>query len=204
MNRIEEWINSLTHYLGAVLGLIGMGALITQAFYSNNIDYLIGCLIFSLSSILLFSMSGTYHILHHGKMKTLFKFLDHSSIFILIAGSYTPYLLTAFNGTTKWSFLLVQWGLTFFGITFKFFFTGKFKFISTSIYLLMGWMVMFAYPELKENISPLSLKLLMYGGISYSVGVIFYSLRILFMHCIWHFFVLAGCIFIYFSIFFLL
>ena len=203
MNRTEEWINSLTHYIGVILGLIGMGALINQAIYSRNVDYLLGCIIFSLSIILLFSMSGTYHILHQGKIKSFFKFLDHSSIYILIAGSYTPYLLTVFNGPTKWTFLSLQWGLTLFGICFKFFFTGRFKLISTGVYLLMGWMIMFVYPELKENISPLSLKLLVYGGISYSVGAIFYSIRILFMHCIWHFFVLAGCIFIYFSIFFL-
>ena len=124
-------------------------------------------------------------------------------LFILIAGSYTPYLLTSVDGKIKWIFLSIQWGLTLFGIIFKIFFTGRFKFISTFIYLLMGWMIMFIYPELKENINPFSLKLLIYGGISYSIGVIFYSLKILFMHCIWHLFVLAGCICIYFSIFFL-
>ncbi|MGL6120013.1 MAG: PAQR family membrane homeostasis protein TrhA [Fusobacteriaceae bacterium] len=203
LDRMEEWTNSLTHYLGVVLGLIGMGALLVKGSDSGNTGYLVGSIIFTLSIILLYSMSGTYHILNNGKAKYIFRILDHSAIFILISGSYTPYFLGVFHGEARWIFLGLQWGLTFLGIIFKIFFVGKFEFLSTAIYLIMGWMVVFVFPELKSSIPIKSLNFLILGGVSYSVGVIFYALKIRFMHAVWHLFVLAGSIFIYFSVFYI-
>lgn len=203
LDRVEEWINSLTHYLGVVLGLVGMGALIVKGVNSGNTGYLVGSVVFTFSIVLLYSMSGTYHILDHGKAKYIFRILDHSAIYILISGSYTPYLLGVFQGETRWILFGLQWGLTFLGIIFKIFFVGKFGFLSTVIYLIMGWMVVFVFPELKTSLSPRSLELLILGGVSYSVGVIFYALKVRFMHAIWHLFVLAGSVFIYFSVFFI-
>ncbi|MGL5056223.1 MAG: PAQR family membrane homeostasis protein TrhA [Fusobacteriaceae bacterium] len=203
LDRMEEWTNSLTHYLGVILGLVGMGALLVKGNDSGNTGYFVGSIIFTLSIILLYSMSGTYHILNNGKAKCIFRILDHSAIFILISGSYTPYFLGVFHGETRWIFLGLQWGLTFLGIIFKIFFVGKFEFLSTAIYLIMGWMVVFVFPELKSSIPIKSLNFLILGGISYSVGVIFYALKIRFMHAVWHLFVLAGSIFIYFSVFYI-
>lgn len=205
ISRAEEWVNSLTHYFGVILALIGTGALIVKTLESNNTGYFIGSMFFCFSLVLLYSMSGTYHILYTGNLKKIFKILDHSAIYILIAGSYTPYLLGFFDGKIKWILFFIQWGITLIGIIFKVFFIGKFKIFSTLIYLFMGWMIIFVFDDLKNLISPLSLKLLIAGGISYSIGIIFYAMKkIKFMHGVWHLFVLAGSIFNYFSVYFIL
>ncbi|MGL4987662.1 MAG: PAQR family membrane homeostasis protein TrhA [Cetobacterium sp.] len=205
LSRLEEWINSLTHYFGAALALIGTGALLVHSLKTDNIGYIIGSMVFCFSLVLLYTMSGTYHILYVGKIKKIFKILDHSAIYILISGSYTPYLLGVFDGKIKWILFFTQWGMTLIGIIFKVFFTGKFNLLSTLIYLFMGWMVMFVFKDLKELATPLSLKLLIFGGISYSIGTIFYLMKNKkFAHGIWHLFVLAGSIFNYFSVYFLI
>ena len=205
LTRLEEWVNSMTHYFGAVLALIGTGALLVHSLKTGNIGYVIGSMVFCFSLVLLYTMSGTYHILYVGKIKKLSKILDHSAIYILISGSYTPYLLGVFDGTTKWVLFFVQWGMTLLGILFKVFFVGRFNFVSTLIYLFMGWMVMFVFKDLQVLASPLSLKLLIWGGVSYSVGTIFYLMKYKkFAHVIWHLFVLAGSVFNYFSVYFLI
>lgn len=205
LTRLEEWINSMTHYFGAILALIGTGALLVHSLNTGNIGYIIGSMVFCFSLILLYTMSGTYHILYVGKIKKIFKILDHSAIYILISGSYTPYLLGVFDGTTKWILFFIQWGMTLLGILFKVFFVGRFNFVSTLIYLFMGWMVMFVFKDLQLLASPLSLKLLIFGGVSYSVGTIFYLMKNKkFAHGIWHLFVLTGSVFNYFSVYFLI
>ncbi|MGL4402648.1 MAG: PAQR family membrane homeostasis protein TrhA [Fusobacteriaceae bacterium] len=203
--RLEEWINAMTHYAGVVLGLVGLGALLVHSARLGNNGYMIGSVVFCLSIVILYAMSGTYHILNGGRIKKIFKILDHSAIYILIAGSYTPYLLGAFQGNTRWTLFIIQWGLTFLGIIFKIFFIGRFGVLSTIIYLLMGWMVAFVFKDLKLLITPLSLKFLIWGGISYTVGVIFYAMKnIRFAHGIWHLFVLGGTFFNYFSVYYML
>lgn len=204
VSRIEEWVNSTTHYFGVILALIGTGALLVRTLESGNIGYIVGSMLFCFSLILLYSMSGTYHILYTGKLKRIFKILDHSAIYILISGSYTPYLLGFFDGKVKWILFFAQWGMTLAGIIFKIFFTGKFKILSTLIYLFMGWMIIFVFDDLKILISPLSLKLLIAGGIAYSVGTIFYGMKkVRFMHGVWHIFVLVGSILNYLSVYFI-
>lgn len=204
VSRIEEWVNSTTHYFGVILALIGTGALLVRTLESGNIGYIVGSMLFCFSLILLYTMSGTYHILYTGKLKRIFKILDHSAIYILISGSYTPYLLGFFDGKVKWILFFVQWGMTLAGIIFKIFFTGKFKILSTLIYLFMGWMIIFVFDDLKTLISPLSLKLLIAGGIAYSVGTIFYGMKkVRFMHGVWHIFVLVGSILNYLSVYFI-
>lgn len=202
LTRAEEWFNSLTHYFGVVLALIGSGALIVHSFHSENRGYFVGSIIFCISLVLLYTMSGTYHILYEGEIKKLFKILDHSAIYILISGSYTPYLLGVFDGTIKWSLFFIQWGMTLVGIIFKIFYTGRFKLLSTLIYLFMGWLIIFVFDDLKTLISPTSLKFLILGGVSYSIGTIFYLMKnFKFTHGIWHLFVLTGSAFNYFSIY---
>lgn len=203
-SRKEEIINAITHYLGVGLGFIGLGALLIHSLNVKHTGYLIGNIVFSISIIFLYSMSGTYHILKEGKLKRIFKILDHIAIYILISGTYTPYLLGVFQGKTRWILFSIQWGLTSLGIIFKIFFTGKFEILSTIIYLIMGWMIIFVFNDLKNLTSSLSTSLLLAGGISYTVGVIFYlSNKIKFSHAIWHLFVLNGTVLIYLSIFFL-
>lgn len=204
VSRAEEWLNSITHYLGAALAIFGSGALLVHSLKFNNIGYIVGSMVFCFSLVLLYVMSGTYHILYIGKVKKIFKILDHSAIYILISGSYTPYLLGVFDGKVKWVLFFIQWGMTLFGILFKVFFTGRFNFVSTLIYLFMGWMIVFVFDDLKTLITPLSLKLLVWGGISYSVGTIFYMTQKKFSHGIWHLFVLTGSILNYFSVYYLI
>ena len=148
-------------------------------------------------------MSGTYHILYPGKTKKIFKILDHSAIYILISASYTPYLLTVIQGRAAWILLAIQWGLTLIGILFKIKYAGRFKLLSTIIYLTMGWMVMFVFKNLKINLNPLALNLLIASGITYSIGAIFYMLKnIKYTHVVWHLFVIGGSVLNYFSIFY--
>lgn len=204
VSRVEEWVNSITHYFGVVLALIGTGALLIRTLQTGNVGYIVGSMLFCFSLILLYSMSGTYHILYTGKLKRVFKILDHSAIYILISGSYTPYLLGFFDGHVKWVLFFAQWGMTLLGIVFKIFFTGRFKLVSTLVYLFMGWMIIFVFDDLKTLISPLSLKFLIAGGIAYSVGTIFYGMKkVRFMHGVWHLFVLAGSILNYLSVYFI-
>lgn len=204
INDKEEIFSSLTHYAGIPLGIIGGILLIIHAKKSENIGYLIGCSIYIFGVILLYSMSGTYHILNHGKLKKIFKIFDHSAIYVLISSSYMPYLLGYFDGTTKWVIFFAQWGITLVGIILKIFFAGKWSFLSTLIYLAMGWMVLFVIKDLKALISPFSFWCLVASGITYSLGTIFYSLdKFKYMHGIWHIFVLGGSFLNYLSIYFI-
>lgn len=204
VERLEEIANSITHYIGVVLTLFGSGALMVHSLCVENVGYIVGTFVFSISLLVLYTMSGTYHILENSKTKYIFRILDHSAIYILIAGSYTPFLFNGFDSKTKWTIFGLQWGLTFFGIIFKVFFVERFEIVSVLLYLFMGWMIVFVFPELKRIIPSISLKLLIAGGVSYSIGVVFYALsKVKFMHCIWHLFVLGGSICHYLSVYFL-
>lgn len=199
--HLEELINSISHYFGLLLAIIGTIFLLIHSTQTNNKGYIIGSIIYSVSLILLYTMSGTYHILKNAKWKSIFQILDHSMIYLLISASYTPYLLGYFPKTMKWTILSLQWAMTILGITFKLFFTGKFKFTSTVIYLVMGWMIIFVFRDLINIISSSSLKFLIASGVTYSIGTIFYFFdHFKFWHGLWHLFVLGGSVLGYFSI----
>jgi len=199
--KLEEYMSSITHLLGAGMAISGLAFLIVHAVQEGGIKQIIGFTIFGLSAIFLYLMSGIYHILPLGKNKDFFKILDHSAIYVLISGSYTPFLLVL-GGITGWITLIIQWTLTSIGILFKIKFTGRFQTLSTLIYLSMGWMIVFVFGNLKTNLNSISLILLIAGGIFYSVGAIFYSMKkIKYTHVIWHFFVIAGTTLHYLSIY---
>lgn len=200
--KIEEKLNFITHYIGTGMSIAGSAALIVHAVKIGSPNYIIGSSIFGAALILMYAMSGTYHLLEEGKAKNIFKILDHSAIYILISASYTPYLLTVLTGTSRWVLFAVQWGLTFFGIIFKIKFAGRFRVLSTIIYIIMGWIVVFVFKELKMNLSPVSLNLLVTGGVVYTVGAVFYSMKkINFTHAVWHLFVIGGSVLNYLSIY---
>lgn len=202
-SHLEEYMNSVTHYLAAGMSIAGFGFLLAKAIRIGTINHIISFSIFGSALILLYTMSGTYHLLYPGKAKDIFKILDHSAIYILISGSYTPYLLTVVEGRAAVILLVVQWALTLGGVLFKLKYTGRFNFVSTLIYLFMGWMVMFIYNNLKVNLDPVSLKLLIASGITYSVGAIFYLMeKYRFTHVIWHLFVMGGSVLNYLSIYY--
>lgn len=200
-SKLEEYMSSTTHLLGAGMAISGLIFLIVHAIQEGGIKQIIGFSIFGISAIFLYLMSGIYHILPIGRYRKIFKILDHSAIYVLISGSYTPFLLIL-GGITGWIILIVQWTLTSLGILFKIKFAGKFQTLSTLIYLFMGWMIVFVFGNLKTSLNSISLTLLIAGGISYSIGAIFYSMKkIKYTHVIWHFFVIIGTTLHYLSIY---
>lgn len=200
----EEYLSAITHYIGAGMAISGLVALIDRSLKIGEMGYIVGSIIFGSALIFLYTMSGTYHILKVGKLKQVFRVLDHAAIYVLISASYTPYIFTVLTGKTKWIIFFAQWGLTLIGVIFKIFFTGKFKVVSTFIYLFMGWMVVFVFKDIKAALSTVSLNCLIAGGIVYSIGAIIYMIKkIKFGHAIWHLFVIGGSVCNFFSIYYL-
>src|SRR5690606_7435202 len=173
----EEIANSLTHGLGCALSVVGLVLLL--AFASTQADpwKIVSFAIYGTSLILLFLASTLYHGVRHPELKRIFKIIDHCAIFLLIAGTYTPFLLVNMRGPTGWTLFAIIWGLAFAGIIFKIFFAGRFQILSVSIYLLMGWLIVFASSELVAKVAEGGVMLLAAGGITYSIGVIFYMLK---------------------------
>lgn len=204
-SRGEEIANFVSHTAGAGLAILGFIMLIIRASWYNNVSALISYIIFSLGLMVLYTMSSIYHGLKPSTAKNVFEILDHSSIYFLIAASYTPFLVLGLKSNMGITLLVIQWIICALGITFKAFFTGKFKGISTIVYLIMGWMIVFSWNELVAKISPISLGFLIAGGILYSLGTIFYMWKVCkFNHMIWHIFVILGSIAHYVAVWFLL
>ena len=204
-SRGEEIANFVSHTAGAGLAILGFIMLIIRASWYNNVSALISYIIFSLGLMVLYTMSSIYHGLKPSTAKNVFEILDHSSIYFLIAASYTPFLVLGLKSNLGITLLVIQWIICALGITFKAFFTGKFKGISTIVYLIMGWMIVFSWNELIAKISPISLGFLIAGGILYSLGTIFYMWKVCkFNHMIWHIFVILGSIAHYIAVWFLL
>ena len=194
-SKAEEIANFVSHTAGAGLAILGFIMLIIRASWYNNIPALVSYIIFSLGLMVLYTMSSIYHGLKPSTAKNVFEILDHSSIFLVLG-------LKSNLGITL---LVIQWIICIIGITFKAFFTGKFKGISTIVYLIMGWMIVFSWNELIAKISPISLGFLITGGLLYSLGTVFYMWKVCkFNHMIWHIFVILGSIAHYVAIWFLL
>jgi hemolysin III len=192
--KTEERLNALTHGLGALLSWVGMYLLLNKnsgktPFATESI------VIYSLSMILLFSASTAYHLLSHPGWKQRLRIADHISIYLLIAGTYTPVaLITLVNGN-GWLIFYTVWGIALAGTILKLFFTGKYEFLSLILYLLMGWLIVFDIQDLIRLTSTRGLALLAAGGAFYTLGIFFYAIRrIPYNHLIWHFFVLGGAI----------
>ena len=191
--RVEEWLNSATHGLGAVLSVIGTVVLIVGASQLGDVWKLVSFGIFGASLILLYVASALYHGARHPKLKSAFKTLDHCAIFLLIAGTYTPFLLVNMRGTVGWTLFAIIWSLALSGVVLKVIFKNRFKLARVGIYLAMGWLITFASSDLVANLSATALNLTIAGGLVYTVGVAFYLAdRIPYMHAIWHLFVIGG------------
>ncbi|MFV8570159.1 PAQR family membrane homeostasis protein TrhA [Marinobacter sp. SBS5] len=192
-DRIEEWINSATHGLGAILSVIGTTALIAGASQMGDIWKIISFSVFGLSLILLYMASALYHGARSPQLKSLYKTLDHCAIFLLIAGTYTPFLLVNMRGTTGWTLFAVIWSLALTGVVLKVIFKNRFKLARVGIYVAMGWLITFASEDLAASLSETALYLTVAGGIVYTAGVVFYLAdRIPYMHAVWHLFVIGG------------
>ena len=197
----EEIFNSLTCGAGLCLSVAASAVLIVKASLSGDPRSVVSFSIYGASIILLFLCSTLYHSIASKKAKEVLKICDHCTIYVLIAGTYTPLALVTLRGPWGWSLLGIVWGLTFLGIVFKIFFVSRFSLLSVAIYLLMGWLAVFVLGPLLRRLAPAGIGWLLAGGIFYSVGTLFYAWKKLYFHAIWHLFVLAGCACHYFAVY---
>ncbi len=189
----EEVANSVTAGAGLLLSIAGFVLLIVFASFHGNPWYIASTTIYGSTLVISYGAFTLYHAFRSERMKHLFKILDHASIYLLIAGTYTPFTLVSLRGYLGWTLFGLVWGFTLFGILFKVFFTGRFEIISLATYLLMGWLIVIAAKPLLALLPRAGVWWLAAGGLLYTAGVLFYAVeRIPFNHAIWHLFVLAG------------
>ncbi|MDX1625397.1 MAG: hemolysin III family protein [Wenzhouxiangellaceae bacterium] len=191
----EEIVNALTHGLGVLLG-IGAGAvLITLAAVEAGAREIVSAAVYVGSLVVLYSASTLYHAIQHPRAKARLKVADHCAIFLLIAGTYTPFTIAALKGPWGWTLFGLVWGLAVIGILLKLFFTGRYAALSTAAYVGMGWLAIVAFVPLLQALSPWAMGWLITGGVLYTAGTWFYhNERIPHSHGIWHLFVLAGSV----------
>ncbi len=200
---IEEKINIISHAIGFILSIVALVLLVTHANLHGDVWHIVSFSIFGASLIILYAASTFYHSAKKSELRNRLKIIDHASIYVLIAGTYTPFTLVTLNGTIGWVIFGTSWGLALTGIILKLFFTGKYNLISTIMYVLMGWVIVFAIKPLINNLPLEGLLWLFAGGISYTIGAILYSIKkIKFNHAIFHTFVLMGSLCHFMSVFF--
>ncbi len=193
----EEIANAITHGIGALLSIAAL--VILLMFTDSPLES--GYLIFGITLVLLYLASTLYHSITHLKTKNLFRKFDHMAIFLLIAGTYTPFCLIALDGWLKWTLLGIVWGCALLGIVLKSFYTGRMEWLSLLIYIVTGWMVIVAIKPIYVFLPLNGFIFLLLGGLAYTGGTFFYmNNRIRYNHSIWHLFVLAGSIFHFFSV----
>ena len=200
--RGEELANSLTHGAGLLLSVGGLAVLVTFAAVHGDAWAVTAGAVFGATLVLLYASSTLYHSIRTCRLKQTLRVVDHVAIFLLIAGTYTPFMLVNLRGPWGWSLFGVIWALAVAGTTLKIFFTGRFRVLLTLIYLFMGWMVLVAIKPLMEALPRGSLIMLFAGGIAYSLGTVFYLWkRLPYHHAVWHVFVLAGSVCHFFAVF---
>lgn len=201
-SRGEEIANSISHGLALVAALVGIPFLLVNAARHEDVGFVVGTAVFSATIILLYLSSTIYHALAMGEAKRVFRVIEHSAIFLLIAGTYTPFTLGVLRGVWGWTLLGVVWSLAVAGMALKAFEKSPHPILSTSIYLLMGWLVVIAVDPLVANVPMAGLLWLLAGGLSYTVGVAFFATdsRLRYGHLIWHLFVTAGTVCHYFAV----
>jgi len=197
----EEIIHSVTHGIGAGLSVVGLAWLVVRAVWYGNLYQIISFSIYGATLIILYLASTLYHGFQRRRVKQVFQIIDHAAIYLLIAGTYTPFLLVGLQGAWGWTLLVIVWGLAILGVSFKVLFFNRFEKLSVLAYVLMGWLSVVMLKELVAHIPVGGLIWLGVGGVVYTVGVIFYALRkIPYMHAVWHVFVLGGSICHYFAV----
>jgi len=199
----EEIAHAVTHGLGAVLAIAGLTVLVAYATRYGNTWHVVGSAIFGGTLVLMYTASTLYHSIPLPRARKVLRIIDHTMIYFLIAGSYTPFTLVTLNGSWGWTLFGITWGLALGGVVFKVFATGRFRKLSLAIYLGMGWCAIIAIRPLIETLATGGLVLLVIGGLCYTGGVAFYAWeRLRYHHAIWHTFVLAGSTFHYFAVLF--
>lgn len=198
----EEIANSVSHGLALIAVLVGTPFLLVHAVRQGDAGFVVGASIFAATMILLYLASTLYHALTHRKAKQVFRVIDHSAIFLLIAGTYTPFTLGVLHGPWGWTLFGIVWGLAAIGIALKALNRFASPRLSTAVYLLMGWLVVIAIDPLMARLPTAGLLWLVAGGLAYSVGVVFFALdsRLRYGHFTWHVFVAAGTACHYFAV----
>lgn len=199
----EEIANSISHGIGALMAISALVLLVVFSALNGSTIHIVSTAIYGASLMILYSVSTLYHALFKTRARKVFKVLDHSSIYLLIAGTYTPFTLVTLQGAVGWTIFGVIWGLALLGIIMKGFWFDKYVFISTMIYVAMGWLIVFAFQPLVQALPPTGIVFLVIGGVLYTAGTLFYLLPLFkFHHLVWHLFVLGGSLFHFFSVFF--
>ena len=200
---IEEKINIISHAVGFILSIVALLLLVRHATQHGDVWHIVSFSIFGASLIILYAASTFYHSTKKSELRNSLNIIDHASIYILIAGTYTPFTLVTLKGTIGWVIFGISWGLALTGIILKLFFTGKYNLMSTIMYVLIGWVIVFAIKPLINNLPLEGLLWLLAGGISYTIGAILYGVKkIKFNHAIFHMFVLMGSFCHFMSVFF--
>ncbi len=196
----EEIVNAITHGIGALLSIAALVLLIVFAVDRGTVLHTVSVTIYGVTMFSLYLVSTLSHSLV-GKAKDIFQIFDHSFIYLFIAGTYTPIVLTVVKGSLGWTLFGIVWGIAIFGIVFKAFFVQRFLFTSTILYVLMGWLIVLAWKPLIQHLPSNGLTLLVTGGVAYTIGAVFYVWRAFpYHHAVWHLFVLAGTILHFFAI----
>ena len=198
----EEIAHAVTHGIGALLAIAGLAVLmVAAATRGEGAWQTVPCAIYGAAMVLMFTTSTLYHSFPWPRVKRVFRVLDHEMIFLMIAGSYTPFVLITLRGALGWTLFGVVWGIAAAGLVFQGFFTGRFKGASTALYVVMGWIIAFALKPLLEQMPPAGIRWLVAGGLCYTLGAVVYLFkRVKYHHALWHLAVLAGGACHYFAI----
>ena len=197
----EEIANSISHGIGLVFAVIATPILVIAAVRYGNAWNTVGVSVFAASMITLYLASTLYHAITHGRAKRFFRMMDHSAIFLLIAGTYTPFTLGVLRGPWGWTLLGLVWALAIIGLTKKAVFGHRFAWLSVVLYLTMGWLVVIAAPEVMRRVPLSGLAWIIAGGIAYTGGVAFYAAhRVRYAHFAWHIFVIVGTVCHFFAV----
>jgi len=199
----EEIANSVTHGVGLILAIAGLAVLTAFASRLGNAWHVVSCTIFATTLILQYTFSTLYHSIQLPRAKSVMRVLDHSAIFLLIAGTYTPFMLVNLRGTWGWTLFGIVWSLALLGVLFQVSLLRRWQGISLALYIGMGWVIVIAIKPMIASVAPGGLILLLLGGLAYTSGVVFYLWeRLHYNHAIWHGFVLAGSILHFFAVLF--
>jgi hemolysin III len=194
--RGEEWANSLSHGAGFLIGIVGLVLIVIDGKPASTVADIVGLIVYAVTMSVLYMTSAIYHALADGRAKRVFMKLDYCAIYLFIAGTYTPFALGALRGDWGWSLLVAVWTLAVIGVLMRGLDVLSHPYITTGLYLFMGWLVLFAIRPLLAHVPPAGIAWLIAGGVAYTIGVIFYLLdsRFKFAHLVWHVFVLIGSI----------
>ena len=200
-SKNEERLNVLTHTFGLLLSVIGLYVLILKSFHYEGFWKPASLVIYGLSLIILYAASTFYHAAKDPRLRRKLNIFDHAAIYVLIAGTYTPFTILVLEGSLGWIIFGVTWTFALIGIILKLFYTGRFDKLSTALYLLMGWQIMFVINPLMERFTTEGLQLLFAGGVFYTIGAVLYSIKKLpYNHAIFHVFVVLGSVCHFFSV----